>query len=125
MDQINNQPNIHFRKVSANQYKADKYKHVPKDYMRVAEGMEAQFTNHLLSQMQKTIDPANPESQAEKIYRSMQNDERAKLMAASQSGIGIKDMVLDQIYPQYKRQPANQVVKNYQQQVISHKGEQE
>lgn len=123
MDQVKNQVNIHSRQVNSNQHAADKYKNVPKDYMRVAEGMERQFTNHLLTQMQKSIDPANPDSQAENIYKSMLNDERAKLMANSNSGLGVKDLVLDQIYPQYKRTPTKQVVQNYQQ-INSHKGEQ-
>ena len=33
----------------------DKYKNVPKEYMQVAEGMESQFTNHLLNEMRKSV----------------------------------------------------------------------
>lgn len=93
--------------------------------MRVAKGMEAQFTNHLLAQMRKTVDSASPVSNAEKIYKSMLDDERSKLMANSQSGLGVKDMVLDQIYPQYKQLNARQAVQMYNKNLNtnSHKGE--
>jgi Rod binding domain-containing protein len=121
LSQINNTPQIHFKQ----NVQQDKYKYVPKDYMRVAEGMEAQFTNHLLAQMRKTVDSANPVGNAEKIYRSMLDDERSKLMANSTSGLGVKDMVLDQIYPQYKQLNQRQAVQMYNKNLDtnSHKGE--
>ncbi len=118
MNQVKNNPQIHFRRNVAQ----DKYKNVPKDYLRVAQGMEAQFTNHLLGEMRKTIHPTNPETQAEKIYKSMLDDERAQMMAKSNSGLGVKDLVLDQIYPQYKNQPSKQALHTYNQ-VNSQKGE--
>lgn len=109
MSQIKNTPEIHIRQQVQN----DKYKNVPKDYMRVAEGMEAQFTNHLLNEMRKTIHPTTPQTQAEKIYRSMLDDQRSQMMAKSDTGLGIKDMVLDQIYPRYKQRPPQDAVSIY------------
>ncbi len=55
----------------------------------------------------------------------MLDDERAKLMAKSNSGLGVKDMVLDQIYPQYKRQNQLNAVQMYNKNLNtnSHKGE--
>ena len=113
MSQINNAPKIHHRQLV--DQKRDKYSNVPKDYMRVAEGMEAQFTNHLLNQMRKTVHSVEPETQAGKMYKSMLDDERSKLMANSNSGLGIKDLVLDQIYPQYKQASNQQAVQMYKQ----------
>jgi Rod binding domain-containing protein len=83
--------------------------------MQVAEGMEEQFTNHLLGEMGKTVHSTVPESQATKMYKSMLENERAKLMAQSNSGIGIKDLVLDQIYPKHRRISAESTVKMYKQ----------
>ena len=83
----------------------DKFKNVPKPYMNFVEGMERQFTNHLLKEMRKTVHPTEPETQAEKYYKSIMDDERAKLMAESDTGLGIKEVILDQIYPQYKETP--------------------
>ena len=98
MSQINNLP-----KIQNLQNVHDKYKNIPKPYMDVAEGMETQFTNHLLNEMRKTIPSSTPESSATKLYKSLQDAERAQMMAKSQSGIGVKDLVLDQIYPQHMR----------------------
>lgn len=121
MSQIKSAPQIHMRR---NVVQQDKYKHVPKPYMQVAEGMERQFTNHLLAQMRKTVHSANPESNAERIYKSMLDDERAKLMAQSDSGLGVKDMVLDQIYPQHRRVNPRDAVQMYNNiKPNSHKGE--
>ncbi len=118
MSSVKNIPNIH------NQLRVqDKYANIPKPYLEVAEGMEAQFTNHLLNQMRKTVPTVNPDSQAEKIYKGMLDSERSKMMASSQSGIGVKDLVLDQIYPKHKRISPQEMVKMYNPNLNSHKGE--
>jgi Rod binding domain-containing protein len=101
----------------------NKYANIPKPYLDVAEGMEAQFTNHLLNQMRKTVPSVKPETQAEKIYKSMLDNERSKTMATSQTGIGIKDLVLDQIYPKHKRVSPREMVKMYNPNLNSQKGE--
>lgn len=98
----------------ANQIK-DKYAKVPKEYMRIAEGMESQFNQMLLAQMKKTVDRANPNSAATRLYESMLDEHYADIMASSQ-GTGIKDLVLNQIYPEFSKA---QAVKNYQ---INQKG---
>ena len=120
MKKVNNSTQIHFPKTQQ-----DKFKNVPKPYMQVAEGMERQFTNHLLGEMRKTIDKTEARSNAERIYESMLDDERAKLMANSENGLGVKEVVLNQIYPQYKNQHNPQGLRTYQQQnsLISQKGE--
>jgi Rod binding domain-containing protein len=118
LSQIKNTPSIHIKRP----VQEEKYRHIPKDYMRVAEGMEAQFTNHLLGEMRKTIHSVDPETQDEKIYKSMLDNERSDMMAKSNSGLGIKDLVLDQIYPKHRRVPQDQGVKMYNK-LNSQKGE--
>jgi Rod binding domain-containing protein len=113
VNSIKNTPKIHI--PHQNQAKFDKYKNVPKEYMQVAEGMEEQFTNHLLGEMRKTIKSTEPESQATRVYKSMLDSERAQMMAQSNSGLGVKDLVLDQIYPQHNRIPRQESVKMYKQ----------
>lgn len=112
---------LHSLQVNARQ-NTDKYKNVPKPYLQVAEGMESQFSNHLLSQLRKTIDKSEPTSNAERIYQSMLDDEYSKIMAKSDSGLGVKDVVLRQIYPSFERQNQVQGIRQYNQ-VNSHKGE--
>lgn len=94
----------------------NKYVGVPKEYLKIAEGMEAQYINHMLNELNKTIIQENPDSAAEQYYKSLINSERAEIMAKSENGIGLKDLILDQIYPQHMRQkiPAQNIVNQYQ-----------
>lgn len=79
------------------------YQAVPKPYLDFAKGQERIFTNHLLKEMRKTIHKTQEDSSAQKYYQSIMDDEISRIMSDSDSGIGIKDTVLEQIYPQYKR----------------------
>lgn len=81
----------------------DKFADVPKEYMEVAEGMETQFVNNLIQQMRKSIQKNKPESSSEKFYNSMLDFKRAGQIAKHNS-IGLKEMILNQIYPRFKKQ---------------------
>jgi Rod binding domain-containing protein len=70
-------------------------------YEEIAEGMEANFTQHLLQEMKKTVPKDNPDSAPMDYYNSLLDAERAQIMAKSDSGIGIKKVILDQIVPQH------------------------
>lgn len=110
MSQINKLPNIHKQQTSF-----DKFRNVPKEYTAVAEGMETQFTNHLLNEMGKTIHSETPESGATKYYKSLMNYERAKIMAKSDNGLGLKNVILEQIVPHHmKVQNDPNAIKMYQ-----------
>ena len=114
MSQIKNNPHIHPQvRVQPN-----KYRNVPKQYMEIAEGMETQFINHMLGEMRKTVHTEKPDSNASKYYKSLMDYERSKIMAATDNGVGLKDVILDQIVPQHLKASANpDAVKMYQQQV--------
>jgi Rod binding domain-containing protein len=71
-----------------------------KPFEEIAEGMEANFTTHMLAEMRKTIPKESPDSSAMEYYNSLLDYERAQLMAKSDSGLGIKKVILDQIVPQ-------------------------
>lgn len=71
-----------------------------KPFEDIAEGMEANFTSHMLAEMRKTIPKESPDSSAMEYYNSLLDYERAQLMAKSDSGLGIKKVILDQIVPQ-------------------------
>ncbi len=85
-----------------NQKYVDTTKYIPEPYKKVAKGMEAQFAQFMLEQMQKTIHKSTPESSAEKYYRSLLTQERADKLV-SKGGLGIQEMILNQIYPQRLR----------------------
>jgi Rod binding domain-containing protein len=70
-----------------------------KPYEDIAEGMEANFTQHLLQEMKKTVPKDTPDSGPMDYYNSLLDTERAQIMAKSESGLGIKKIILDQIVP--------------------------
>lgn len=74
-----------------------------KPYQDVAEGMETSFTSHMLAEMRKTIPKESPDSSATEYYNSLLDYERAQTMAKSDSGLGIKKIILDQIVPQHMK----------------------
>jgi Rod binding domain-containing protein len=122
MSQINKLPNLNLKNQTGN---TAKYKNVPKPYLDVAKGMERQFIGHMIQQMQSTVKSENPDSSSTKYYKSLMDSERAGIMADTKNGIGLKDIILDQILPQHLKQQANakDVVKMYQPQADSTKGE--
>lgn len=71
-----------------------------KPFEDIAEGMEANFTSHMLAEMRKTVPKESPDSSAMEYYNSLMDFERAQLMAKSDSGLGVKKVILDQIVPQ-------------------------
>jgi Rod binding domain-containing protein len=73
-------------------------------FEEIAEGMEANFTSHMLAEMRKTIPKETPDSSAMEYYNSLLDFERAQTMAKSDSGLGIKKVILDQIVPPHMKQ---------------------
>ncbi len=70
-----------------------------KPFEDIAEGMEANFTSHMLAEMRKTVPKEEQDSSAMEYYNSLLDYERAQLMAKSDSGLGVKKVILDQIVP--------------------------
>lgn len=75
-----------------------------KPYEDIAEGMETNFTSHLLAEMRKSVHKETPDSSAMEYYNSLMDYERAQLMAKSDTGLGVKKVILDQIVPQNMKQ---------------------
>jgi Rod binding domain-containing protein len=121
MNQINKLPNLPIKQETG---QTAKYKNVPKPYMDVAKGMEKQFISYMIAQMNNSVKSENKDSSAEKYYKGLMDNERADIMANTKNGIGMKDLVLDQILPSHLKQPANikAAVQMYQQKADS-KGE--
>ncbi|MEX0798415.1 MAG: rod-binding protein [Bacteriovoracaceae bacterium] len=123
-DKLNSLSNNPALKARAKEL-AGKHQNIPKEYMDVAEGMETQFINHMLNEMRKTVKSSEPDSNANDYYKSMQDYERAKIMTKTENGIGLKEVILDQIYPKHMRvgMPAKHALNAYQQDVDSNKGD--
>lgn len=71
-----------------------------KPYEEIAEGMETNFTSYMLAEMRKSVPKEGEDTPAMDYYNSLLDSERAQLMAKSDSGLGIKKVILDQIVPQ-------------------------
>ena len=76
-----------------------------KPYREVAEGMETQFASHMIEQMRKTVPREDEPSTAQQYYESLMDYEHAKSLAKSDTGLGIKRVILDQILPAHLKTP--------------------
>ncbi|HXH73716.1 MAG TPA: rod-binding protein [Bacteriovoracaceae bacterium] len=91
-------------KVTPNAATLPAQRHNPvKPYEEIAEGMEANFTSHMLAEMKKTVPKETPDTPAMDYYNSLLDSERAQLMAQSESGLGIKKVILEQIVPAHMK----------------------
>jgi Rod binding domain-containing protein len=86
-----------------------------KPYQDIAEGMEANFTSHMLAEMRKTVPKESPDSSAMDYYNNLQDYERAQLMAKSDSGLGVKKIILDQIVPEHLKPRPLQALPQFRQ----------
>ncbi len=75
---------------------------IPEPYKNVAEGMEKQFAEYMLEQMDNSIDRAEDGNSASDYYNSVMREERAEMMAKN-SELGLQKTILDQIYPERMR----------------------
>lgn len=70
-------------------------------YDSVAESYESQFIEHMLQEMRKSVeeDEAEGEDSGMGYYKSLLDGERSNIMA--KQGLGIKEMILKQIDPNF------------------------
>ncbi len=86
-------------------------------YNDIAEGMETQFNEYMLAQMNKSIDKDEPESSATQYYNSLLDSERAQILSKNNGGLGLKKMILEQILPAHlKPQPSSTMIRAYAEQ---------
>lgn len=76
-----------------------------KPFKDVAEGMETHFASHMIEEMRKSIPRENAPSSAQQYYESLMDYEHAKALAQSDTGLGIKKVILDQILPAHLKAP--------------------
>ena len=80
---------------------------IPDDFKKVATGMEQQFLQYMLQQMNNSVQKTGEESTAGKYYKGLLDTERAKSFSNSDLGhTDIKSLILNQIYPQKFRNQA-------------------
>jgi len=84
----------------------EKNDNIPKPYKNIASGMERQFLEYMLEKMKATISDEEV-STTQNYYNGLQTSEQAKILAEKEDGVGIQEMILNQIYPKNKRNPLN------------------
>lgn len=102
------------RPIAIDHKKVDDRKYIPKQYQEVAENIEQQFAEFMLTQMNKAVEEnGNDEGGGTGMdyYKSLQTSERAKMMA-KQNNLGLQSVILDQIYP--KRLRNEMALKQYE-----------
>ena len=78
-------------------------RHIPRAYINLAESMEAQYIEFMLDKMKSTVIKTSPNGPAMDYYESIMTKEQAKRLVRSNGNLGIKKMILDQIYPKQAR----------------------
>lgn len=77
--------------------------YIPEDFKNFAEGQEKVFAQFLLKEFHKSIPKNTDNSTAGGIYESWMIDEQSDALSKSKDGIGIKDLILEEIYPREQR----------------------
>ena len=81
----------------------DNSQYIPDPYKKVASSMEKQFANYMINEMNKTTGEEFGKDTGSDYYKSLLTSERSKAMSENGDGLGLKKMILDQIYPQRLR----------------------
>ena len=92
---------------------SNKYSNIPKPYLNIAEKMESQFINHMLNQISKGS-MTKKDNNATQFYKSLLTKERSDIMSKVKNGIGLKDIILDQILPNRYKVSQSSAHKAYQ-----------
>jgi len=75
---------------------------IPEPFVEVAQGMERQFAEFMVQEMQKTIGDSDGSTGMD-YYKSLLSSEYADALTKNGNGMGIQDLILDQIYPKNMR----------------------
>jgi len=68
-------------------------------YRKVAKKMEENFLNFLIQKMRQSSPASEDKSTSMNYYKGLLDQERAKIMAEANGGVGIQDVILRQIAP--------------------------
>ena len=76
-------------------------------YRKVAKKMEENFLNFLIEKMRQAAPLTEDKSTSMSYYKGLLDQQRAKIMAESNGGLGIQDVILRQIAPERYQAQAN------------------
>ena len=100
-------PNIMKHNSADKNQGVDSRQYIPKKYKDLASGMEKQFAKYMVEQMTKDVQMTDKNSPSGDYYQDILVEEYTKKLSDSGNGLGIKDIILDDIYPKKFRNPSN------------------
>ncbi len=84
----------------------DQKKYIPKKYKEFAQGMEQQFAKYMVQQMNKNSGQSQEMNTANSYYKDLLTNEHTKALTETNNGLGIQDLILDDVYPKKFRNEA-------------------
>jgi restriction endonuclease len=84
----------------------DQKKYIPKKYTEFAQGMEQQFAKYMVEQMNKSSGQSQKMDTASSYYKDLLTNEHTKALTETNNGLGIQDLILDDVYPKKFRNEA-------------------
>lgn len=106
LDKVNNSQKFYRLQPKNNKALPANRHFIPEQMNQVAESYEKQFAQFLLKEFHKSIPKSEGQSTAGDIYESWMINEQSDSIAKSKDGLGIKDLILDEIYPRKYRNEA-------------------
>ncbi|MBT3234807.1 MAG: hypothetical protein HN353_02545 [Bdellovibrionales bacterium] len=126
---IGRQSNTSHAHIVRNRSNHDDRQYIPDPYLNVAKKMEGQFVQFMVEQMKKTVSKENPDSAAANYYKSMLTEQQSKTIAGQDGGLGLQELILNQIYPKrlrnvtaynaYRQQAASTMINKHRPQPTS------
>lgn len=93
----------------------DQKKYIPKKYKEFAQGMEQQFAKYMVEQMNKNSGSTQEMNTASSYYKDLLTTEHTKALTKTGNGLGIQDLILDDVYPKkFRNEAAYNAYKQHQ-----------
>lgn len=106
LDKVNNSQKFYRTQPKNNKALPANRHFIPDEMKKVAESYEKQFAQFLLKEFHKSIPKSQGESTAKDIYEGWMINEQSDAISKSRDGLGIKDLILDEVYPRKYRNEA-------------------
>lgn len=97
------QPSLDLQK---NILKKNDFSKIPEPYVDVAKKMETEFAKMMIDKMKSSMGKTENADSAQDFYDSLMTQEQAETLT-KREGLGVAQMILDQIYPVSKRTDQN------------------
>lgn len=92
--------------VQKNVARKNDFSKIPAPYVDVAKKMESEFAKMMIEKMKSSMGKSEDSDSAQDFYDSLMTQEQAESLT-KREGLGVAQMILEQIYPVSKRTDQN------------------